>query len=393
MRWPCSARCRAASSGTWTRPRVTLTVWPAARRRPRWQRFSKKCWPLHPRHPGALHYLLHNYDDPEHARLALEAARAYATIAPVEPRAAHAGPHLLSARHVARRGRFGSSRVRRVHCVGQGAGACLRRCTTITRCHGCRTSCFSWAGTARRGRRSASIEPVVKVQRAAAIAQRSLVDAGALCGRISPMGSDGPRAQLRQRERAVRHRDERGAKRQRDARRDGARGLAERSHSEQEGDLRPAIAIMEREVAALIDLAAGRTSEAVDILQAAAKAELQLPAAPRSARTDQAGAGAARRNAPRTGPTARRAWMVRARLAGATPIDRFRSLDWRDGTSRQGDTDEAQAALSAVARQFRPREHGAARAAGGPRRSHGVETFRLRVCPPMLFPLRFVWPR
>ncbi len=41
----------------------------------------EKVLATHPRHPGALHYLLHNYDDPEHARLALEAARAYATIA------------------------------------------------------------------------------------------------------------------------------------------------------------------------------------------------------------------------------------------------------------------------------------------------------------------------
>ncbi len=36
----------------------------------------------HPEHPGALHYLLHNYDDPEHARLALPAAHTYARVAP-----------------------------------------------------------------------------------------------------------------------------------------------------------------------------------------------------------------------------------------------------------------------------------------------------------------------
>src|SRR5207247_1049118 len=53
--------------------------------------------------------------------------------------------------------------------------------------------------------------------------------------------------------------------------------LAARAQSDREGDLRPAIAIMEREVAALIHRAAGRTDEAVGILQAAARAELQLP--------------------------------------------------------------------------------------------------------------------
>src|SRR2546422_10055836 len=35
-----------------------------------------------PDHPGALHYLIHDYDDPDHARLALPAARAYAKVAP-----------------------------------------------------------------------------------------------------------------------------------------------------------------------------------------------------------------------------------------------------------------------------------------------------------------------
>src|SRR4029077_17676078 len=35
----------------------------------------------HPDHPGALHYLIHAYDDPEHARQGLKAARAYAQAA------------------------------------------------------------------------------------------------------------------------------------------------------------------------------------------------------------------------------------------------------------------------------------------------------------------------
>ena len=43
----------------------------------------------HPRHPGALHYLLHAYDDPAHARLALDAARVYATVAPQSSHALH----------------------------------------------------------------------------------------------------------------------------------------------------------------------------------------------------------------------------------------------------------------------------------------------------------------
>ena len=35
-----------------------------------------------PDHPGAAHYILHAYDDPEHAAQALPAARRYAKIAP-----------------------------------------------------------------------------------------------------------------------------------------------------------------------------------------------------------------------------------------------------------------------------------------------------------------------
>jgi tetratricopeptide (TPR) repeat protein len=53
--------------------------------------------------------------------------------------------------------------------------------------------------------------------------------------------------------------------------------LAERSRAAQEGDLRPAIAIMERELAALIELARGRRDDAVEILRAAADAEGELP--------------------------------------------------------------------------------------------------------------------
>jgi tetratricopeptide (TPR) repeat protein len=48
-----------------------------------------------PEHPGALHYLIHDYDDPEHARLALPAARAYAKIAPESSHALHMPAHVF----------------------------------------------------------------------------------------------------------------------------------------------------------------------------------------------------------------------------------------------------------------------------------------------------------
>ena len=49
----------------------------------------------YPEHPGALHYLLHNYDDPEHARLGLDAARAYAKVAPESSHALHMPAHFF----------------------------------------------------------------------------------------------------------------------------------------------------------------------------------------------------------------------------------------------------------------------------------------------------------
>ena len=49
----------------------------------------------HPDHPGALHYLIHDYDDPDHARLALPAARAYARVAPRSSHALHMPAHIF----------------------------------------------------------------------------------------------------------------------------------------------------------------------------------------------------------------------------------------------------------------------------------------------------------
>jgi len=50
---------------------------------------------LHPDHPGALHYLIHDYDDPDHARLALPAARAYARVAAESSHALHMPAHIF----------------------------------------------------------------------------------------------------------------------------------------------------------------------------------------------------------------------------------------------------------------------------------------------------------
>jgi len=48
-----------------------------------------------PNHPGAAHYIIHAYDDPEHAILALPAARRYADIAPEAHHARHMPSHIF----------------------------------------------------------------------------------------------------------------------------------------------------------------------------------------------------------------------------------------------------------------------------------------------------------
>src|SRR5262245_65982820 len=49
----------------------------------------------HPQHLGALHYLIHNDDDPAHARLALEAAGTLTRLAPDSSHARHMPAHIF----------------------------------------------------------------------------------------------------------------------------------------------------------------------------------------------------------------------------------------------------------------------------------------------------------
>jgi tetratricopeptide (TPR) repeat protein len=50
-----------------------------------------------PRHPGAVHYIIHSFDDPVHAPLGLPAARAYSGIAPDAGHAQHMTSHIFVA--------------------------------------------------------------------------------------------------------------------------------------------------------------------------------------------------------------------------------------------------------------------------------------------------------
>ena len=56
----------------------------------------EKLWKKHRQHPGIAHYIIHSYDYPELATQALDAANAYAEIAPWVPHALHMPSHIYT---------------------------------------------------------------------------------------------------------------------------------------------------------------------------------------------------------------------------------------------------------------------------------------------------------
>ncbi len=58
---------------------------------------AEEVFQKNPRHPGALHYAIHSYDDPIHAPLGLRMARVYAKVAPAAAHALHMPSHIYVA--------------------------------------------------------------------------------------------------------------------------------------------------------------------------------------------------------------------------------------------------------------------------------------------------------
>jgi tetratricopeptide (TPR) repeat protein len=58
---------------------------------------AQRVFTKNPDHPGAAHFVIHAFDDPEHAVLALDAARAYSRIAPAAAHAQHMTTHIFLA--------------------------------------------------------------------------------------------------------------------------------------------------------------------------------------------------------------------------------------------------------------------------------------------------------
>lgn len=58
---------------------------------------ARRVFRTHPDHPGAAHYVIHAVDDPTHAAMGLDAARAYSRIAPDAGHAQHMTSHIFIA--------------------------------------------------------------------------------------------------------------------------------------------------------------------------------------------------------------------------------------------------------------------------------------------------------
>ena len=56
---------------------------------------AESVYQKNPKHPGAAHFIIHAFDDPDHAPLGLNAARAYAKIAPSAAHALHMPSHIF----------------------------------------------------------------------------------------------------------------------------------------------------------------------------------------------------------------------------------------------------------------------------------------------------------
>jgi hypothetical protein len=105
-------------------------------------------------HPGVLHYLIHAYDDPIHAKKGLAAARAYAKTAAAVPHALHMPSHIFTRlgigpkrrRRTRTRGRFQTT----VYTQPENRESCAISIRSITS----PTTTFSLAATRLRRRRS-----------------------------------------------------------------------------------------------------------------------------------------------------------------------------------------------------------------------------------------------
>lgn len=230
-----------------------------------------------PRHPGALHYLIHNYDDPAHAHLALDAARTYAGVAPRSSHALHMPAHVFL-----QLGRWAEAEAsdRAAFAASEAEVAAQGRPPAMKSYHALAWRQYELLQLGRMAEARTLIDvlaPVVTstgdltlLSDLSSMRARQVLESGQYAAmanernfgnavELAAIGISAARAGNPSLAELARHQ------------------LASRATAPEEGDLRPAIAIMEREVAGLQALAAGDGAAAVAILSAATDAELRLP--------------------------------------------------------------------------------------------------------------------
>lgn len=230
-----------------------------------------------PGHPGALHYLIHNYDDPEHARLALDAARAYAKVAPESSHAQHMPAHVF-----AQLGMWADAEAsdRAAFAASEAWVARKQLPPTMRSYHALQWRQYELLQLGRTKDARALIDvlaPVVNATGGATL----ITDLSSMRARLVLESKNWPTMANERNFGNVNELAAIGFS----AARAGNPALAEmarqqlarRAIAPEEGDLRPAISIMERQVSALIALGEGQRDRAVAMLTAAAAAELQLP--------------------------------------------------------------------------------------------------------------------
>lgn len=245
----------------------------------------QKVLDANPQHPGALHYLLHTYDDPAHAAMALPAAKTYASIAGKASHALHMPAHIFlqlgrwQEAAASDRAAYDASVewVERQHLP-----AALRNY------HALGWLQYELLQLGRYGEAGDTIQQLAPVA-------TSAQTAGSHSGAHQPLLSDLSSMRARYVVETRRWQAMAGVttfgnvndlfaigmaaaySKNISAAQTVRQTLAARSQAPEEGDLRPAIAIMEREMAALIARASGAGGEALQILSGAARDEQALP--------------------------------------------------------------------------------------------------------------------
>ncbi len=265
----------------------------------------ERAFATHPNQPGVAHYLIHAYDDPEHARLGLPAARTYSGIAASAPHALHMTSHIYLAAGMwnevvaanEQATRIGADRAQKAGRAPAGCGHAnmwlmygylqqARRDAARSVLDGCRASATGANGLAVRAAEQDPLDPDnIPAGSYIQMWSRYLIDTGewtsALAAEDLPLGDLAgaklTRAFVRALAAAKRsdgdafqaaHAGVKAARASLDAFLAGRPAGRER--------YRNRAGVLEREVDALALLAAGRTDEAIAALRQAAAAEAAM---------------------------------------------------------------------------------------------------------------------